>query len=295
LSRGHLVADAFDFDASRPGNLAMRLINLRPSRNVGRLLGLLPFVLTAVLYVMASSVRRADNPDDKLLPAFPAFLEAIKRMALTEDPRTGEYLFWFDTGASLGRLGVALAIATAIALFFGMAIGLLPYMRSLLASFTAAISMVPPLAILPILFITVGLGEAAKIVLIVIGITPALIRDIALRIEDLPPQQFVKAQTLGASTWTIALRVVLPQILPRLVDALRLQLGPAWLFLIAAEAIASESGLGYRIFLVRRYLAMDVILPYVAWITLLAFLMEIALLAVQRRAFPWFAAARASA
>ena len=54
---------------------------------------------------------------------------------------------------------------------------------------------------------------------------------------------------------------------PRLIDALRLTLGSAWLFLIAAEAIASTEGLGYRIFLVRRYLAMDVILPYVIWIT----------------------------
>ena len=98
-----------------------------------------------------------------------------------------------------------------------------------------------------------------------------MIRDLALRVCELPREQLIKAQTLGASTWQIALRVVLPQILPRLIDSLRLQLGPAWLFLIAAEAIASDSGLGYRIFLVRRYLAMDVILPYVAWITLLAF------------------------
>ncbi len=57
--------------------------------------------------------------------------------------------------------------------------------------------------------------------------------------------------------------------MPRLIEAVRLSLGPAFLFLISAEAIASDVGLGYRIFLVRRYLAMDVILPYVAWITLL--------------------------
>ena len=61
----------------------------------------------------------------------------------------------------------------------------------------------------------------------------------------------------------------------------------AWLFLISAEAIASTEGLGYRIFLVRRYLAMDVILPYVLWITLLAFLMDWSLRAVSRFAFPW--------
>jgi len=88
------------------------------------------------------------------------------------------------------------------------------------------------------------------------------------------------------------LRVVLPQILPRLMDALRLSLGPAFLFLIAAEAIASDSGLGYRIFLVRRYLAMDVILPYVAWITLIAVAMDLALARARRVLFPWFGGAK---
>ncbi len=67
---------------------------------------------------------------------------------------------------------------------------------------------------------------------------------------------------------------------------MRLSLGPAFLFLISAEAIAADAGLGYRIFLVRRYLAMDVILPYVAWITLLAYLMDFALVAVRAPRLP---------
>ena len=67
---------------------------------------------------------------------------------------------------------------------------------------------------------------------------------------------------------------------------MRLSLGAAWLFLIAAEAIAATEGLGYRIFLVRRYLAMDVILPYVAWITLLAFLTDFGLKQVSRAPVP---------
>jgi NitT/TauT family transport system permease protein len=86
--------------------------------------------------------------------------------------------------------------------------------------------------------------------------------------------------------------VVLPQVMPRLIQCVRLGLGPAWLFLIAAEAIASTEGLGYRIFLVRRYLAMDVILPYVVWITILAFLIDWALRSAGRRAFPWAEGAR---
>ena len=75
--------------------------------------------------------------------------------------------------------------------------------------------------------------------------------------------------------------------------SLRLVLGSAWLFLIAAEAIASTDGLGYRIFLVRRYLAMDVILPYVVWITLLAWLMDLGLRQLTRLAFPWYEGAKA--
>jgi len=87
--------------------------------------------------------------------------------------------------------------------------------------------------------------------------------------------------------------VILPQVLPRLIDAVRLSLGAAWLFLIAAEAIAATEGLGYRIFLVRRYMAMDVILPYVVWITLLAYLTDLALRLLSRGAFPWYGRRRA--
>ncbi|MCX5495884.1 ABC transporter permease subunit [Kaistia dalseonensis] len=272
----------------------MRLINRRPSLGAARFLAIVPFALVLVAYLIGSGVRLAENPSDKLLPAFSSFAAAIDRMALTPDQRTGDILLWVDTAASLTRLGAALAISVAIGLVFGIVIGLLPYFRAGLGAFVAVISMVPPLALLPILFITLGLGETSKIALIVIGVAPCLIRDMALRVGDMPVQQLIKAQTLGASTWQIIIRVVLPQSLPRLIDSLRLQIGPAWLFLIAAEAIASESGLGYRIFLVRRYLAMDVILPYVAWITILAFLMDRILLIIQTRAFPWFAGARAS-
>ncbi|HTF83593.1 MAG TPA: ABC transporter permease, partial [Cellvibrio sp.] len=73
----------------------------------------------------------------------------------------------------------------------------------------------------------------------------------------------------------------------RLISSVRLSLCTAWLFLIAAEAIASTDGLGYRIFLVRRYMSMDVILPYVAWITLLAFLLDWLLDRISKRCFTW--------
>jgi NitT/TauT family transport system permease protein len=196
-----------------------------------------------------------------------------------------------DTWASLKRLVTGVVISMGIGLAVGAVTGLIPIVRSTLSPFVRALSMIPPLAILPVLFITFGIGELSKVVLIVIGIAPFIARDVQQRVEELPSELLVKAQTLGASSWQIMLRVVLPQVVPRLLDATRLALGSAWLFLIAAEAIAATEGLGYRIFLVRRYLDMDVILPYVVWITLLAFALDALLRLVNRTAFPWYGGA----
>jgi len=266
-----------------------RLINLHPDRVSRVVLGLLPFLLILAAYLVASADRLAANPNDKLLRGFGAIADAFWRMASEPSGRTGELLLWADTGASLVRLAWGLGIAGAIGLAFGVANGVLPLVRAGLSPLFAGLSLIPPMAILPILFIVFGLGEVSKVALIVIGIAPVIVRDLQARTLELPQELLIKAQTLGANSWTLVLRVVLPQVLPRLLDALRLSLGAAWLFLIAAEAIAASEGLGYRIFLMRRYLSMDVILPYVAWITLLAFIIDWSLRTLQRRAFPWFA------
>ncbi|MEA2974578.1 MAG: NitT/TauT family transport system permease protein [Alphaproteobacteria bacterium] len=262
-------------------------MNIAPGRASGLVLALIPFVLIAFLYVVGSAERRAVNPEDKLLPPIGEMASAMRHAAFEPDRRTGEIVLWTDTAASLQRLGLGLGIATLLGLGVGLSIAILPFVSASLAPLVAILSMIPPMAVLPILFIVFGLGELSKVVLIVFGVAPFLVRDVVFAAKALPAEQIVKAQSLGASTWQVAIRVVLPQIMPRLIDAVRLSLGPAFLFLISAEAIAADVGLGYRIFLLRRYLAMDVILPYVAWITLLAWLMDFALQRISRAAFPW--------
>lgn len=265
-----------------------RLINLQPSRSLKFGLGIIPFLLVLLVYQIGSDSRKAENEQDKLLPSFSEIADGIDRMAFEPSRRTGEYLFWEDTKSSLLRLAKGISIAAFVGLVVGLAAGSIPIIAAPLSPFITAISLIPPMAILPVLFIAFGLGELSKVMLIVIGVCPFLIRDILQRTQELPREQLVKAQTLGGSSWQIILRVILPQILPRLLDAVRLSLGAAWLFLIAAEAIASTDGLGYRIFLVRRYMSMDVILPYVVWITFLAFTIDWTLLRVSRLLFPWY-------
>jgi NitT/TauT family transport system permease protein len=265
----------------------MRLVNIRPSRGPRILIGAVPLAIALVVYAIFSAARAEANPHDKVLPTFIAMAEAAWRLFTQVDPRTGEITALADSSASLWRLGLGVGIATLSTLVIGIALGVVPLVRAALGPIITVIAVIPPIAVLPILFIALGLGEASKIALIALGIAPYMIRDLAGHVSGLPSEQFLKAQTLGASTWQLTLRVALPQALPRLIDSLRLSMGPAWVFLISAEAIASDVGLGYRIFLVRRYLSMDIILPYVAWISLLAILTDWLLLTISRKAFPW--------
>ncbi|CAG9296429.1 ABC transporter permease [Celerinatantimonas diazotrophica] len=271
-----------------------RLINRKPDRASRLLLGLLPFIIIVALYLITSQSRLAINPHDKLLPSFESIYHAIYQMAFVPSRRTGHYLLWNDTLSSLKLLFMGVGISALVGLIVGIINGAIPLFRAPLSPLFTAFSLIPPMAILPILFIVFGLGDLAKVMLIVIGVAPLLVRDMQLKTLSLPQEQLIKAQTLGASSWQIILRVMLPQVLPRLIEAVRLTLGSAWLFLIAAEAIAATSGLGYRIFLVRRYLDMAVILPYVVWITFLAFLMDWILKRISLRAFPWYASLNGS-
>lgn len=254
------------------------------------LLGLLPFLVVGAVYFFASQQRLAENPQDKLLPSLAQMADAVWQHAFQPDPRTGEYLLLADTWASLKRIGIGVGLAALGGLLAGINMGLLPKVRMLLSPFLTFLSMVPPLAILPILFIALGVDELSKVALIFLGVFPVIARDLMMSTAQIPREQIVKAITLGASTTTVIYRIVLPQVLPRLIDAVRLSLGGAWLFLIAAEAIASTEGLGYRIFLVRRYLSMDVILPYVLWITALGFAADWLLRRIVLRRYRWYVA-----
>lgn len=158
--------------------------------------------------------------------------QAVAQFATQTDPRTGQITAWSDTIASLYRLGIGVIIATFATLLIGIALGVVPLVRAALGPLVAIIAVIPPIAILPILFIAMGLGEASKIALIALGIAPFMIRDLAAHVAGLPVEQMIKAQTLGANSWQLTLRVALPQALPRLINSLRLSMGPAWVFLI---------------------------------------------------------------
>jgi NitT/TauT family transport system permease protein len=191
-------------------------LHAQPSRSFSWLLAALPFILVILVYLGAVEHFHSQNPNYKILPTFGQMADAVDRMAFTEDRRTGDYLLWVDTLASLIRLVVGVTLAAAAGLFIGLYMGIFPGLRALLGPGLTFVSMIPPLAILPILFIVVGVDEAAKITLIFVGVFPLIARDILLATQKIPAQQITKALSLGASQLGVAYRIILPQIMPRL-------------------------------------------------------------------------------
>ena len=113
-------------------------MNIVPGRGSRLVLALVPFFIIALVYLVGSAERRAENPEDKLLPPVAEMATTMHRLAFVPDRRSGEFVLWTDTGASLRRLGLGLGIATAIGLVFGLSIGLLPAVGASLSALVAA-------------------------------------------------------------------------------------------------------------------------------------------------------------
>ncbi len=232
------------------------------------MLSALPFVVLLGLYLGTSYVRHVKNPDDKIVPTLGKMVEGAKR-SMTPDS-SGKVQLLMDTWASTRRFGIALAIIF-LAVPLGVMMGCFPFWEQLLYRFVVFTDKIPAIALLPILFIAFGLGELSKIVLMVLGVFPTVCLDAYLRAKAIPEEQFQKAHTLQSSGFEVVWLVVYPQIFPKMLDTIRLNFKSMMALLLAGEALAASVGLGYRIFVVRRYLAMEIIIPYVIFMTVLLY------------------------
>ena len=237
---------------------------------------------------LPKSFREARNLDKKAVAdgKFRNMREAWKNGSARAYLKQGESLLWQDTRASGKRILISMVFIFA-GIYVGLFMGAFPYAEKVLYRFILFFDKIPALAVLPILFIVFGLGETSKIALIVIGVAPTIILDTYLKVKEVHDEQLVKGMTLGASQSEIVFRIIFPQIIPKVLDTVRLNFKAVILFLIAGEALAAEAGIGYRIFVVRRYMDMATIFPYVVWISLLAFFVDMAFRAWISRQYKW--------
>lgn len=275
-------------------------IQVRPSRLWTQSLGWVLFVVGIALYAHLSYVRHKENPYDRVAPTVHQLYEGVLTSALQpaeEDPPLDPgaslwqhirySMLWKDTVASARRFLIAMALLVPC-IILGLHMAIFPYFGAVFQRFVLFFDKIVALSLLPILFIVFGIEEWSKIMLMVIGVGPTLILDTFNIGKSVPREQIVKAFTLKSTNLDVAYRVVLKQVMPQIINSVRLNLKPLALFLFAGEMIASTDGLAYRIAIMRRHMGMDIILPYLLWVALLLFLLDATLRFVNRRLHPWY-------
>lgn len=275
-------------------------IQVRPARLWTQSMSWMLFALGIALYAQFSIARHKENPEDRVVPSAHQLAQGIKTSVLEpaeeDDPvdpgaslfvRISHSMLWKDTAASSKRFLIALALLIP-AILLGLHMAVFPYAGAVFMRFVLFFDKIVALSLLPILFIVFGIEEWSKIMLMVIGVAPTLILDTYNNARAVPREQIVKAFTLKSSNLDVAYRIVLKQILPQIINSVRLSLKPLALFLFAGEMIASTDGLAYRIALMRRHMGMDIILPYLLWVAVLLFFADALLRIANRRLHPWY-------
>jgi NitT/TauT family transport system permease protein len=276
-------------------------IHAQPGRTVSWVLSWFLFIAGITAYFYVSVQRHRDNPEDRVMPTIAQMVQAFRDAALkpaeeeeapTDAPRTlfaqiRSSMLWKDSTATSRRFLISVALLFP-AVLIGLHMAMFPYIGAFFLRFFQFFDKIVALSLLPIIFIAFGIDELSKIMLIVIGVTPTIILDSFNLSKSVPSEQIVKAFTLGAGDFAIAYRIVFKQILPRVLNSIRLNLKAVMLFLFAGEMIASTDGLAYRIALLRRHMGMDTIIPYVLWVALLLFLVDLGMNLLNRKLHPWF-------
>jgi NitT/TauT family transport system permease protein len=276
-------------------------IHALPGRTTAWILSWFLFAAGILGYFYVAQQRHRDNPDDRVMPTAIQMIHAFEDAALkpTEEEiledasdaplltRIRSSMLWKDTAATGRRFLISVALLIP-AVLLGLHMAMFPYIGAFFLRFIQFFDKIVALSLLPILFIAFGIDELSKIMLILVGVTPTIILDTFNLSKSVPREQIVKAFTLGAADFAVAYRIILKQIWPHVLNSIRLNLKAVMLFLFAGEMIASTDGLAYRIALLRRHMGMDTIIPYVLWVALLLFLVDLAMHTFNRKMHPWF-------
>lgn len=192
-----------------------------------------------------------------------------------------------DVGISCFRVVAGWALSALVALPLGLYIGTFRVVQALLEPLTDFVRYMPAVAFIPLVMLWVGIDEGAKIAIIFIGTFFQMVLMVAEDVRRVPMAQIEVAQTLGASCSEVINEVIIPSAKPALLDTLRITMGWAWTYLVVAELVAANSGLGYAIIKAQRFLQTDKIFAGILLIGVIGLAMDQAFRLLHRLAFPY--------
>lgn len=190
-----------------------------------------------------------------------------------------------NAGISIERILLAFTLSVVMAVPLGLLMSSYPVINAALEPVNDFIRYLPTPALVPISIIWFGIGEETKIFLLWLG---TFFQLILLVVEDANrvPDEFIEmAKTLGVKPWQIIKDIIWPTMLPSLFNNLRVMLGWCWTYLILAEIVASDSGLGFIIWNARRYMQTDQMMAGVFVIGIIGMVSDQLMRSLHRRLF----------
>jgi NitT/TauT family transport system permease protein len=192
-----------------------------------------------------------------------------------------------DIWATVGRVLRGFGLAVLVSVPLGVAMGTFRAAQAALEPVIGLLRYLPASAFIPLLIIWLGLGEPSKVALLFAGtvffntlMTADVVRGVPTALIDV-------SYTLGARRGEVLRKVVVPHALPGMIDAIRVNAAAAWNFVVVAELIAAESGLGYRIARAQRFNQIDRIFAVLVVIGVLGLTIDLLLRLLRDRVGRW--------
>ena len=192
-----------------------------------------------------------------------------------------------DVIASLKRVLGGFLIGVGLAIPVGFLMGWYWPMRALIEPWVQFFRTIPPLALIPIMIVLLGIGEAPKVFLIFIASFLVSVISTYQGVVSVDRTLINAARVLGSKDTGIFLRVVVPASTPFILVGMRVGLGSAWATLVAAELVAAQAGLGYRMKAAQLYSDEATIFVGIIAIGILGLLMDRALLTAEKKLTGW--------
>jgi NitT/TauT family transport system permease protein len=192
-----------------------------------------------------------------------------------------------DTLISCSRVMGGFLLAAIIGVPMGIAMGTFTSMENLFTPLVGTVRYMPVTGFVPLIVIWVGLGEESKVLIIFLGVVLYNAIMVADAVKFIPNEMINVAYTLGAGRREVLFRVIIPATFPSVLDTLRVNISSGWTYLVIAELVAAQNGLGFRIAQSQRFLQTDKVLFCIVVIGLIGLLIDIGLKWISQRLTPW--------
>ena len=217
----------------------------------------------------------------------PSPIEILRTFYLLFDEGYRELSIFNHIFISLMRVLAAFFIACLLGIPLGLLMATNRIMEAIFDPLIELYRPIPPIALIPLFIIWLGIGETSKIGIIFISIFAVIVINTISGVKAIAQTKIWAAQTLGASKWKLFWHITFPGALPHILTGMRVGTGFGWTTLVASEMIAAASGIGWMALNARRFLRTDIIICGVIIMGVIGLLLDRGLRILEARAVPW--------